>query len=47
VLARHADTLPPLTLFNVTAIARDWDDAQEKFFADNAVIDTVYRPKPR
>ncbi len=47
VLARHADTLPPLKLFNVTAIARDWDDAQEKFFADNAIIDTVYRPKPR
>ncbi len=47
VLARHADTLPPLTLFDVTAIARDWGDAQEKFFADNAIIDTVYRPKPR
>ena len=47
VLARHADTLPPLALFNVTAIARDWDDAQDKFFADNAIIDTVYRAKPR
>jgi sulfate transport system substrate-binding protein len=47
VLARHADTLPPLALFNVTAIARDWSDAQEKFFGDNAIIDTVYRPKPR
>jgi len=47
VLARHADSLPPLALFNVTAIARDWDDAQEKFFADDAIIDTVYRPKPR
>jgi sulfate/thiosulfate-binding protein len=47
VLARHADTLPNLALFNVTAIAHDWDDAQEKFFADNAIIDTVYRPKPR
>jgi len=47
VLARHADTLPPLALFNVTAIARDWEDAQDKFFADNAIIDTVYRPKPR
>jgi len=47
VLARHADTLPQLKLFAVTAIARDWADAQEKFFADNAIIDTVYRPKPR
>ena len=41
------EKVPPLALFNVTAIARDWDDAQEKFFADDAIIDTVYRPKPR
>jgi len=47
VLARHADRLPPLHLFDISAIARDWDDAQTRFFADNGVIDTVYRPKPR
>ena len=47
VLARHAVTLPPLSLFEVKAVARDWEDAQNKFFADNGVIDTVYRPKPR
>ncbi len=47
VLARHADRLPALQLFNVTAIARDWEDAQSRFFADNAIIDTVYQPKPR
>lgn len=47
VLARHADTLPPLDLFSVKAVAHDWDDTQSKFFADNGVIDTVYRPKPR
>ena len=47
VLARHADTLPALKLFEVTAVARDWDEAQSRFFADNGVIDTVYRPKPR
>jgi sulfate/thiosulfate-binding protein len=47
VLARHADTLPALKLFAVNAVARDWDDAQNKFFADNGVVDTVYRPKPR
>jgi len=39
--------LPPLKLFAVTAIARDWDDAQIRFFADNGIIDTVYQPKPR
>jgi len=47
VLARHAGTLPPLKLFTVSAVARDWDEAQNKFFADNGIIDTVYRPKPR
>jgi len=47
VLARHTDTLPPLSLFTVQALARDWEDAQNKFFADNGVIDTVYKPKPR
>jgi sulfate/thiosulfate transport system substrate-binding protein len=47
VLARHASTLPPTQLFPITAIARDWDDAQARFFADNGVIDAVYTPKPR
>ncbi len=31
--------LPPIVLFPISAIARDWDDAQEKFFADNGVIE--------
>ncbi|GJE61068.1 sulfate ABC transporter substrate-binding protein [Methylobacterium trifolii] len=44
VLARHADRLPKITLFPVTAIARDWADAQARFFAEDGIIDTVYRP---
>ncbi len=47
ILERHTDQLPPLNLFPVTSIARDWDDAQSRFFGENAIIDTVYRPKPR
>jgi len=47
VLARHADSLPPIATFPVTAIARDWSDAQQTFFAENGIIDTVYTPKPR
>jgi sulfate transport system substrate-binding protein len=47
ILARHAGQLPALQLFNVSAIARDWDDAQARFFADDGIIDTVYRPRPR
>ncbi|MET0386825.1 MAG: sulfate ABC transporter substrate-binding protein [Polyangiales bacterium] len=46
-LARHADRFPRLRLFPVTDIAKDWEDAQQKFFADNGIIDTVYKPKPR
>jgi sulfate/thiosulfate transport system substrate-binding protein len=42
-----APQLPPIVLFPITAIARDWDDAQQKFFADNGIIDSVLRePRP-
>jgi len=34
VLERHRDRLPKLDLFPITLIAKDWDDAQAKFFAD-------------
>jgi sulfate transport system substrate-binding protein len=40
-------TFPGLTLVPVTAIARDWDDANEKFFAENGVIDTILGTKPK
>ena len=47
VLTRHADRLPEVNLFPVTLIAKDWSDAQQKFFAENGVLDTFYVPKPR
>lgn len=47
VLARHSDRLPTIDLFPITDIARDWQDAQQKFFGENGIIDTVYTPKPR
>lgn len=47
VLARHDKTLPPLKLFEIQAIAASWDDAQNRFFGDNGIIDLVYTPKPR
>jgi sulfate transport system substrate-binding protein len=34
---------PPIALFPITAIAHDWDDAQEKFFAENGIIDGVLK----
>jgi sulfate/thiosulfate-binding protein len=45
ILNRHVDHLPKLDLFPVTLIAKDWDDAQLKFFADNGVFDLIYKPK--
>ena len=45
--AKFAGRFPPLNLFPVTILAKGWSDAQQKFFADDGVINTVYRPKPR
>jgi len=44
ILARHADRLPALVLFPVTAIAAGWTDAREKFFGDNGILDTLSAP---
>jgi sulfate/thiosulfate-binding protein len=44
ILAKHRDQLPNITLFPITAIARDWDDARERFFGDNGVIDVISSP---
>jgi sulfate/thiosulfate transport system substrate-binding protein len=47
ILARYASRLPDINLFPITLIARDWSDAQQKFFGENGVIDSFYVPKPR
>ena len=47
ILARYVNRLPRIDLFPVEAIARDWSEAQQKFFGENGIIDTVYAPKPR
>jgi sulfate/thiosulfate transport system substrate-binding protein len=41
ILTKHADRLPPIALFPITAIAKDWYDAQEKFFGANGIYDVV------
>jgi len=41
VLAKYADRLPPLSLFPISAIAKDWSDAREQFFGDNGILDTI------
>jgi len=41
VLRRHADRLPAIDLFPVTLIARDWEDAQAKFFGENGIYNII------
>jgi sulfate transport system substrate-binding protein len=47
ILHEHRARFPDLNLFQITAIAKDWEDAQQRFFAENGIIDAVYKPKPR
>jgi sulfate/thiosulfate transport system substrate-binding protein len=44
ILAKHAGQLPDINLFPITAIAKDWNDARERFFGDNGIYDTVSSP---
>jgi len=47
IQARYRAQLPDISLFPVTAIAKDWDDAAEKFFGDNGIVDTIHIPAQR
>jgi sulfate transport system substrate-binding protein len=42
VLARHRSDLPPMRLFPIAAVARDWNEANIRFFADGGVFDRIY-----
>lgn len=46
ILAKHADTLPAIQQFPITAIARDWADARQKFLGDNGIWDVVSASAP-
>jgi sulfate transport system substrate-binding protein len=41
VFKKYAKRFPAIDLFPVTAIARDWDDADRKFFADGGIYSKV------
>src|SRR3984957_15645065 len=47
VLKRHRAQLPQMDLFAVTVVAKDWDEAQQKFFADNGIFDVIHPGKAR
>ena len=42
VLATNADRFPTVQLFPVTDVAKSWDDAQTKYFAEGAIFDSIY-----
>jgi sulfate transport system substrate-binding protein len=45
VLKHHAGQFPDIPLFGIDAVARDWDDAQQRFFAEGGVFDQIYQRK--
>ena len=45
VLQQHASSFPAITLFGITATAKDWSDAYKKFFDDGAIFDRIYARK--
>ena len=44
VLKQFASTFPRIELFPITEVAKDWNAAQEKFFAEGAIFDRIYQP---
>lgn len=45
IRTKHAEKFPDINLFPITAVAKDWDDAQARYFADGAVFDQIYQRK--
>jgi sulfate/thiosulfate transport system substrate-binding protein len=45
VLAKFASTLPPIELFPITVLAKDWSAAKDRFFGEGKIFDTIYKPK--
>ncbi len=42
ILQKHAEKFGKLELFPITAVTRDWNDAQTRFFAADAIFDQIY-----
>jgi sulfate/thiosulfate transport system substrate-binding protein len=45
VAAKYASQFPNVKRFDVTVVAKSWDDAQAKYFGDGGVFDSFYKPK--
>jgi sulfate/thiosulfate transport system substrate-binding protein len=42
ILQKYRKRLPDITLFPISTVAKDWSDAQEKFFGDDGVYGTFH-----
>jgi sulfate transport system substrate-binding protein len=42
ILKKYADRLHEIDLFPVTVLAKDWDQAQQRFFADHGIFDAIH-----
>ena len=45
ILKKHVETFPPIRLFPVTEIAKDFPDAHKQLIAEGGVFDGIYKPK--
>ena len=41
ILKKYQDRLPKIELFPVTLVAKDWAEAEEKFFGDNGIFEII------
>ena len=44
VLHKYSNQFKEVELFDINKIANDWDDADEKFFAEGKIFDQIYAP---
>jgi sulfate transport system substrate-binding protein len=47
IFMRHSAQFPPVNLFSVTLFAKNWEDAQQKFFAEGGIYDEVRSAGPK
>jgi sulfate transport system substrate-binding protein len=45
VLEKHANTLRDIHLFPITLLARGWAEAQQRFFAEGGVFDSIFQAR--
>jgi sulfate transport system substrate-binding protein len=45
IARKHHDQFPEMELFPVMLLARDWDEAQARFFGENGIFDSIHPAK--